>query len=122
MWEAIRYVSSAGSLIAFIVAAAVLLFRTRMAKEKELIQTAAESDRAGLVEHLLETFVVDTSSLTKGQKHDLAIRQLDGRMQRYRIAARLVLGLAVLAAALAAFTVTRIPSGGTTPVVYRVRV
>src|SRR5262245_51001705 len=103
MWHTIRIVSGGATLVAFLAAVSVVFYRLRAQREKELIHSADEKDRARLVEHVLETFVIDTGSLTREQKHDLAIRQLDARMQRYRIAATVVVMLALVLAGLSVY-------------------
>src|SRR5437763_11444133 len=98
MWQAIPFVSGGATLLAFLAAIGALVYRTRARRERELINSADEKDRARLVEHVLETFVIETGSLTREQKHDLAIRQLNARMQRYWIAALVVVTLALVGA------------------------
>jgi hypothetical protein len=107
MWQAIGYVTSGFTLCAFVVAAIVLVIKARLTHRRELIETASEEQRADLVARTLEFFAVDTGGLSRKQQHDIAIIQIDHRMERFRIAAWVVVILAVLGALVSGFAITR---------------
>ena len=54
MWTAITYVSTGVTLVAFVVAVVAAIIRRQGLKQKELIETAAEEDRAALIDKTLE--------------------------------------------------------------------
>jgi hypothetical protein len=107
MWNAILYVSSGITLAAFIIAVAAWVYRLKLLEKGTLIRTAPEKDRSGLVERALEVFHVETAALTKQQRYELAIEQIRAKASRYRIAAIVVVIVAVSAAAIASFAILR---------------
>lgn len=85
MWEAIKYVGTPLTLLAFVVAVAAQIYRARTINLRKLVDSVPEADRAGLIESTLRDFtVVDTTAMTRTQKHDLAVRALDQRERRLR--------------------------------------
>ncbi|WNG56166.1 hypothetical protein F0U59_16400 [Archangium gephyra] len=97
MWEAIRYVGTPLTLVAFIVAALAYAYRLRAARLKALVDTLPEKHRARILEGALRDFaVVETASLSAKQKHDLAVRSLEQRERTWN---------AVLRTALVAFVI-----------------
>lgn len=98
MWNAISYVSSAVTLLAFIAAVIAAVLRTKILQKERLIKNVPEKDRAQLVERTLEFFSIDTASLTRGQRYDLALRQINARAARFRTTAIVTVIIAVLAA------------------------
>lgn len=107
MWQAIGLVSSGITLVAFVVAVAAWAFRQHEIKKERLILTAAEADRAKLVTDALEFFNVDTQNLTKDQQYEIAIAQIKARANRFLIACVVVVIVALLAVAVAAFAIIR---------------
>lgn len=59
----------------------------------------------------LEFFDIETASLTKTQKYELAIEQIRARARRFTVSAFVIVSLAAIAAVLAAFAIAE--SGGT---------
>ena len=108
MWEAIAYVSSGLTLTAFLAAVAAWVYKNKSEEKERLLQTAPQSQRAKLVEQALESFHVDTSSLTKQQQYDLAVQQIQARAQRFRWTAIVVVLLVLIAATIAAYAINRI--------------
>jgi hypothetical protein len=78
-WQTIGYVSSGLTLVAFIVAAGVWTYRKVPLQKQWLIRQAPEQDRARLVENTLEFFNVDTSGLTKQEKYQIVMKQINER-------------------------------------------
>lgn len=103
MWEAIGSVSSGLALAAFIVAAAVTLLRRRLLHKENLIKSAPETERSSLVQAALDSYSIDTTDLTKQQRYDLVMEQIRQRARRFRITSVVIVILAFLAAALAAY-------------------
>jgi hypothetical protein len=101
-WEAIKYVSSGFTLCAFVVAALFAYLRNRSQEERKRIESASPEDRAALVAKTLEIFSVDTTNLTRQQQFDIAMRQINGRIEHFRIIAVVVVVLAALGAGLSA--------------------
>lgn len=98
MWEAITYVSSAVTLVAFVAAAAVFAYRASLRRAERIISTAPEPDRVRMAERVLERFHVETGNLTKQQQYDIAMEQIHNRLEIVKIIARIIALLAVLAA------------------------
>ena len=65
----------------------------------------AAEDRASLVAKTLEVFHVDTAGLSRQQQFDIALRQINGPIERFRIIATLVVVLALVAAGLSAYAI-----------------
>lgn len=110
-WQAISLVSSGATLAAFITAAIAWITNRRLAREERLIATAAEAKRAQLVADALEVFHVDTASLTKQQRYDIAIRQINQRARRFETVAVAVVLLAVIAAIVAVYSLKQSYTG-----------
>jgi hypothetical protein len=86
LFEAIKYVGSGLTLVAFIVAAIAWAYRSSLTSRKQTIELAPAEERPALIERTLkEFFVVDTGNLTAEQKYNLAIRQIHARSSRFRI-------------------------------------
>jgi hypothetical protein len=111
MWEAIQYVSTGLTLVAFLAAVGAWVYKARVDAREKLIATANADQRTELVARTLEYFDVDTSGLTKDQKYDLALTQIHARSQRYQQTAVVVCFIALVLALLAGFAISR----GNTP-------
>jgi hypothetical protein len=86
MWQAIQYVTTPLTLLAFVVAVGAYVYRLRASKVKTLIDSAPEAARPALVEGALRDFkTVDTANLTKAQQYEIALRSLGQRERRLRI-------------------------------------
>jgi type II secretory pathway pseudopilin PulG len=105
-WEAIKYVSGGFTLCAFFVAALLSYLKNRTQEERKRIETARPEDRADLVAKTLEFFNVDTRGLTREQQFQLAMRQINGRIERFRLVAIVVVVLAIIGAGLSAYAIT----------------
>lgn len=109
-WQAIAYVSSGVTLIAFIIAAAAWVHRNQILKTERMIRLAPEESRAELIQNTLEFFNIDTSRLTREQKYELAIIQIRERAARFRLTAAAVIIIAGLAAVVSVFALWQPPS------------
>lgn len=127
-WQSIGYVSSALTLVAFIVAAGVWAYRKALLQKQWLIRQAPEQDRARLVENTLEFFNVDTSGLTKQEKYQIVMKQINERAVRFKITALVVVIIACLATTVSIYALSRdrrgtggagdpIPAQTSTPIV-----
>ncbi len=104
-WEAVKYVSSGFSLCAFIVAAVVWYLKTRDQETRLTIEAAPPERRQDLVATLADAFHVDTSGLTRQQQYEIVMKQIGARIERFRITAAVVVGLAILGTGLSAFAI-----------------
>jgi hypothetical protein len=107
MWETVRSIGTPLTLAAFVVAAGLTAYRYRLRNIERLIRAAPEAERARLVSSALESFAVDPSNLTRLQQYDLALAQLHARSRRFYVSAVVIFLLAVLAAALTAYSLSR---------------
>lgn len=105
MWEAIQYVTTSLTLVAFLVTVIAWAYKSKSEERERLIKTAAEDKRSDLVRSALEFFDVDTTGLTKQQKYELALAQIHARARRFRITAMVVCVLAVILAAVSAYAI-----------------
>ncbi|MDB6024135.1 MAG: hypothetical protein JWM68_358 [Verrucomicrobiales bacterium] len=110
MWQAIQYVGSAITLIAFIAATVAWIFKVKVQKEERLIKLARVDERTELVRDALEFFRVDTANLSKEQQFKIAFEQIHARAQRFKIAAIVVCIIAVLAAIVTIYTIIHAPN------------
>lgn len=116
-WEAIKYVSSGLTLVAFLVAAIVVVLKSKIRETERLIKTASEGDRAGLVKDALEFFSVDTSNLSKQRQFDVAMAQIQARQLRFTLIISAVIALALIGACLAAYAMSKTANGNGTTVI-----
>lgn len=105
MWNALAYVTTGISLAGFLAALAVYLSKAALSRTEQLIRTAPERDRGRLVEASLESFHIDTTGLTRDQKFQLALQQISARERRFKEVAKVILFLAIVIAALAAYAI-----------------
>jgi hypothetical protein len=63
VWNAIQYVGSGLSLIAFVAAAVVFGYRARLKQRAEIIKSAPEKERLEAIAAIAEFFRVDLSGL-----------------------------------------------------------
>ncbi|HEV3374274.1 MAG TPA: DUF6719 family protein [Candidatus Acidoferrum sp.] len=101
MWNAVQYVGTGLSLIAFVVAAIVFAYRAHLKRRVEIIKSAPEKERLDAIAATAEFFRVDVSGLSRAQQQDIIIAQIHARARRDLLATGLILGLAVLLAVVA---------------------
>ena len=101
MWQALQYVGTGLSLVAFIVAALLLAYRARLTNRAEIIKSAPEKERLDAIATTAEFFRVDVSGLTRVQQQDIALTQIHARARRDLLLAGVSLTVAILLAAIA---------------------
>ena len=102
MWEAIKYVSSGVTLLAFLAAAATWIYRTWLLREARLLKGADTKQKVDLAGKMLEFFAVDTSTMSEDSKLEVALRQIEERTNRHRLN---LVGIIVVAIVFAIVTV-----------------
>jgi hypothetical protein len=117
MWDAIQYVGSGLTLVAFIVAVAAWYYRSQIEAKGRFVEAAREEDRAEVARDVLEFFHIDTGRLTKEQQFILALKQINARSRRYGQGAAIFCFVAVLLAILAGYAIykSRLPPPIQTP-------
>ena len=109
VWEAIKYVSSGITLVAFIIALTAWVYRTKILERERTIRLAPENERRDLVERTLEFFSIDTAGLSRQQKYNLAIKQIQERAARFRLVAFVIIIIAFLTTGVSIFAIWRVP-------------
>jgi len=107
MWKAITYVTSGITLAAFLAAVVTLMYRRWLLQKERLIKSVPESERAALVQKTIEFFDIDTSGLSRAEKYNLALRQIEERARRFKTIATVVVIIALLGTAIAVFAMMR---------------
>jgi hypothetical protein len=108
-WDAIKYVSSGLTLVAFIAAAILTGYRRSLLSRERLINLTPAGQRAQLVKSTLkEYFDVNTENLTEEHAYDLALQQIHARSRRYLINA-LVVSTILLCSIIAAIASLLLP-------------
>src|SRR3981189_834215 len=101
IWQALQYVGTGLSLVAFIVAALLLAYRARLTHRAEVIKSAPEKERLEAIATTAEFFRVDVSGLTRAQQQDIALTQIHARARRDLLLAGVSLAVAILLAGIA---------------------
>lgn len=122
MWDAASQVSSIFGLLAFLLAGAVAVWRARLARRVELIETAPEPERIEMTQTVLDGVAIDTGNLTRAQRYELARDVLRRRADRFRWALIGALSLGVLAAGFAAYAFTIVHRPAAAPELHRLRI
>jgi hypothetical protein len=107
IWSVIPKITSGVALLAFVVAIAAWMYRTRLVQRGSLIRSATETDRARLVESALEFFHINTEGLSRDQKYQLALQQIRARERRFFVAAAMISLAGILLAIDAAYAIAR---------------
>ncbi|HXU29180.1 MAG TPA: ABC transporter substrate binding protein [Thermoanaerobaculia bacterium] len=115
MWSSLVYVSGGATLVAFVVAALVGLARHQAERKESLIRAAPEEKRGELVEIALEAFRIDTNSLNHKEKFELAVHHIRARQERFRIAAIVLVLVAIIAAILTGIAINKNKLGQEAP-------
>jgi len=111
-WSTIGLVGSAVTLAAFLAALGAWSYRRRLEQIENILKSAPAADRVRALESVIATVRVNTSSLTREQQYDLALKLLAERSASTRTAATAVVSIAVLAAVVALVALTQ-GAGGT---------
>jgi hypothetical protein len=110
LWEAIKYVTSGLTLVAFAIAVAAWLYTKSWRNKERLIRLAPETKRKELIGKTLEFFDIDTRRLTPERQYDLAKEQIERRAQRTKLIASSVGFLAFLIAVTAVVAIVKTPA------------
>ena len=110
MWDAIAYVSTGISLVAFLAAVASWTYRHKIGQKERLLRSLPENKRANAVADVLELFKVETSNLTKQQQYDLAIEQIRAKTKRYLLAIITVIIICFIGAFISFYAITQLSS------------
>jgi hypothetical protein len=100
-WQAIQYVGSGLSLVAFIVAALLFAYRARLRHQATMIQSAPGKDRLEAIAVTAQFFRVDTKKLSPKQQEEVIIAQITARSRRDLILAVMAVVIAILLASVA---------------------
>ena len=106
-WSAIGYVTSGATLLAFVVASIAWLMSRALAKTKEIIETAPQSERENALRTTLESFSIDTTGLDPEAKVKLALEQLYERRRRLTVVSIVVVILACTSLVVTAYAMGR---------------
>lgn len=98
MFEAIRFVSSGVTLIAFIAAGLVWLYARHMESRRQMIRDAKTEAQADLVARTLKGMNIDVRKLSATRQYNLALEQLRARSRRFYVLSAVVVALALIAA------------------------
>src|SRR5262245_46030270 len=101
IWQAVQYVGTGLSLVAFVVAALLLAYRARLTSRAEIIKSAPEKERLEAIAVTAEFFRVDVSGLTRAQQQGIALTQIHARARRDLLLAGVSLAVAILLAVIA---------------------
>ena len=105
MWQAIQYVTSGATLLAFLAAVAAWVYRSRVDQRARLIKAAPESERPDLIMAALESLNVTTENLPEEKKYKLALALIRERSQRFRTTAIVACVFGILTAATTAYAI-----------------
>ncbi len=101
IWNAIKFVTGGLTLVAFIAAAASLVYRRYLLHEENIVKSAPDSDRANIILAKYSGITVDVTKLTRDQKFQIATTQIGQKANQFKVGAMLVGFIAVLLAILA---------------------
>lgn len=100
MFQAIQYVGTPIALVAFVIAVIAYAYRARLVERRKTIESAAEADRGRLLEATLRDFTtVNTETLTREQRYQLAMRLIEERAAKVRVMAIVAIVSAIILAA-----------------------
>ncbi len=108
MWSAIKDVSTWTAAVAFIAAVLGSVLFLLIRQKAALIETAPSEERAKLVEMTLDGYRIEHDNLTRAQKYELLMTQIQLRRDRWRTVAMLLGLVAVLAVIVACYALSRL--------------
>lgn len=86
VWQAITYVSSPLTLVAFLAAVVAWVYITQLKRIENLIGSAEEGDRRVLLEGVLDVLRVPTDDLPAARRYELALQLLQARSLKLKLA------------------------------------
>src|ERR1043166_423916 len=96
MWDAVEYVTGFASLAAFVAAGLFTYLNYRARQKTKWIGHIPDWDKARALDAVLDRFHVDTAHLSREQKFEIAMAQINNARRNYR----LLMGLCALIATL----------------------
>lgn len=105
LFEHIEYVTSGFSLLAFIIAAGVLVSKYTLDYRKSVLEKSKGKDKIDMIERLVDYFDIDTNNLTKDQKYMLVMEQIKIKRHRLNLNAFMFCFVSVIFAGVAAYTI-----------------
>ncbi|MDP1626613.1 hypothetical protein [Parvibaculum sp.] len=106
-WEAIPYVGTGLSLVAFIVAAFLFAYKARLENSARNIESAPAADRLEAIAAMAEFFRVDLRNLRPEEQKEIVLAQIKHRGRRDLMSGIVAI---IVAALLAAVTIIAIES------------
>lgn len=82
IWAGVGYVTSGFSLLAFIIAAIVSVYRINVTSQQRLLADSKGKEREKLIDGIVGIPDIDTRRLDAGQQYQLAMELLNQRRQR----------------------------------------
>jgi hypothetical protein len=105
MWDVVGKISTGFALLAFIAAVVAGLYRASIKGQIGTLKALPPADRVQVVTQTLNTFGIKAENLTREQSYNLALQELSIKDQRFKVLALVVVVLALIFAAIAAYTV-----------------
>src|SRR4051812_14788564 len=99
-WGAVQYVTSGLTLFAFVVAAALMAYRSHIQSRVHVIQNSNPEDRARILAVQAEFFNIDVTSLSKGKQAEIVVMQINAKARRFVYLVFLACFFGILLAAL----------------------
>lgn len=100
------YVSSGLTLFSFVVLVISVVIRYSLQNKKDIITSAPPEKRVELISQALESYHINTETLTKEQKYNIVIEQLQQKRQRHRTNTRSAIVVLCITAIVACFGYT----------------
>jgi hypothetical protein len=100
-WNAVAYVGSGLSLIAFVVAALLHGYRSRLLARQSIINSAPQDKRVDAILATADTFKIDISGLSARQQTAVIIAEISRRSERDKWNAQIFVAFGILLSAVA---------------------
>jgi hypothetical protein len=107
MWEAIKFVTSGLTPVAFVAAAASWLLKSRQDSVGQLIKLANKKDLPGILDTYFRGAKIETTGLSPEGKERVALETIYALSKRYRQNTLVIGFIATLVAAVAGLSVLR---------------
>lgn len=105
MWNAIAYITSGLTLVAFIAITLLKAYETYLKNRFRLIKATPKKDRGKLVNQTLVLFPVDTKDLSSSQKSEIILEQIKANQEKTRTIAIVIVILAIIFGCVAFFSI-----------------
>jgi len=112
MWHSIQYVTSPFALVAFVVASAAYVLRSRVQRDLNFLRELPPDSRERGLNSILGSYSISDRDLTSDQRFELAKTVIEQRLSRLKVIARYaIIAFAILAAVIVAVSLA--PSANT---------